>query len=190
MPDRPRVGPARRCECAGAWRRRERHCREGGSGAPGQLQEGLCSGPADVKPGSTGSEPPRACDPGDLPCPPGPVLSLPWSTLTTDHCQPPEPLPVPIPSEGWEGGVRGGRGLLAAGCERGRGGCLYKGTACARQVVSSPLTHFSAPHPAPLNHGSRGAGSKEAQQPDHQLLPPPHTNLGHKAPSPNSARLW
>lgn len=121
-------------------------------------------------------------------CLPVPTHSLPWPTLTTDQCQTPESLPThPIPSEGWVGGGLGGRSLLAAGCGRGRGGCFCKGTASPRQVVGSPLAHFSAPqHPChlPPFHGSRGAGSKEAQQPDHQLLPPPHTNPGHKAPFP------
>lgn len=64
------------------------------------------------------------------------LLSLPWSTLTTERCQPPEPSPTPTPTG--RGGVLGGRALLAAGSGGERGSCLCldrgKDTASPRQA--------------------------------------------------------
>lgn len=127
-----------------------------------------------------------------------PTLSLPSSTLTTAQCWSPEPPPSPIPSEGWTGGILGGKVLLAAGNGGERGGCLCwdrdKGMAGPRQgggAHPSPTFPPHSIHDSPVAPAMVpwGAGSKEAQQPDHQLLPPPHTNPGHKALSPSSARL-
>ena len=79
-----------------------------------------------------------------------PTLSLPLSTLTTAQCWSPEPPPSPTPSEGWTGGILGGKVLLAARNGGERGGCLCcdrdKGMAGPRQGVGAhPLPTF-LPH--------------------------------------------
>ena len=108
----------------------------------------MCSGPADVRAGPTCSEPlktPHHHEDFLMP-----TLSLPSSTLTTAHCWSPEPPPSPIPSEGWTGGILGGKVLLAARNGGKRGGCLCcdrdKGMAGSRRGVGAhPLPTF-LPH--------------------------------------------
>lgn len=169
-------------KCQTLEKRQEAPCHEGG------LRNTLAAqGGAVLRPGR------HEVRPQPAPSPQGPTTPrVLFGLVHNDHSSAPAPrAPAhPIPREGWGGGVLGGRALLPAGCGEGRGGCLFlhrrKGTARPRQVGGSPLAHFPAPQrpPPPPSYGSRGAGSKEAQQPDHQLLPPPHTNPGRKAPSP------
>lgn len=101
-------------------------------------------------------------------CPLVPTLSLPWSTLTTDECQPPKSLPTLIPSEGrsclWREGPAGNRVWRREGCFSVRAQPV-PGRWWAHPLPTFLPHSIHVPPPQPWFPGSRLQGDPAARPP-------------------------